>query len=242
MATPSNAPGQSALAPAGTGAGTKPVVVTVCLVAALLTGLCLATVNQLDRSVPAQVLAVGAVVTALVAVLVALGGQLSTLLVGPASTAASELRAGRRGVMAVMLAGLLSMLAVLLAGGATLLVMGTGGTLAGSTEPMVVVQRSIVSPVSTTITAELTFPDLEAGAVLDATMETVSDDGSRFVLARSAVRVGVNGPATVRLTASLNAADDVVIEANAPKTRCTARLPSSVSSEEPAELLTCTTV
>ncbi|MET8151836.1 hypothetical protein ACIBSW_40175 [Actinoplanes sp. NPDC049668] len=193
----------------------------------------------MDRSATAQVLAVGAVVIALVAVLVAVGGQLAALLVGKVPTAASVRRAGRRGVLAVLSAGLLSLLAVLLAGVAALVVQRPGEA-AVAAEPLMVVQRGAVGADSA-ITAKITFPGMKAGGVLEATIDVVADDG-RYELARAAVLVGVDGPATVGLTATTDASDEVVVEANAPNRRCTARLPSRGTGDEPGVPVTCTTV
>ena len=226
-------------APAAPDAGTKPVVATISLLGVLLTGLCLAAVDRLDRSAPARSLAVIAVATALVAVLVALGGQLSALLAGQALTTSAR-TAGRRGVLVVLLAGLLSMLAVLLAGAAALLAVQPHETTT-ATEPMMIVQRSNVAPESATVTAQLTFPGLKAGAVLDATMATVNEDLTRYVLARSAVRIDADGPATVQLAATANANDDIMIEANAPGYRCTASLPAAGLNDGPAVPINCTT-
>ncbi|MBB4765926.1 hypothetical protein ACFQFC_17075 [Amorphoplanes digitatis] len=221
----------------GIGAGTKPVVVTVCLLGVLVTGLCLAAAGRLDRSGTAQVLAVGAVVAALVAVLVAVGGQLAALL----GTASSVRRAGRRGVVAVLSAGLLSLLAVLMAGAAALVVVRPGEASVAS-EPMIVAQRAVAGPDSA-ITAKITFPGMKAGEVLEAKIESVSEESdSRYVLARAAVLVGVDGPATVGLTATTGGVDEVVVEASGPKARCTVRLPSAGTSEGPAAPVSCTTV
>lgn len=233
--TPSSTAGHATVPPARNPAGTSAAATTICLLGALLTGLCLVTADRLDRSGPARSLAVVAVVTALVAVLVAVGGQLSALLVRP--QAGRDV--GRRGALMVMVAGVLSLLAVLLAGAAALIVVQPRDTVA-AIEPTMVVQRSTTGPLPT-VTAHLSFPGLTAGSVIDATMSEINEDTAPSVLARSAVRVGEDGPAALQMAAPADPNGDVVIEARAPGRTCTVRLPAAGSADPAGARLTCTT-
>ncbi|MEV8507522.1 hypothetical protein AB0368_22265 [Actinoplanes sp. NPDC051475] len=202
--------------------GTRPLVATISLLGVLVTGLSLAAVERLDRSAPARFLAVAAVVTALTAVLVALAGQLS-------GAASSPKAPGRK---AILLAAALSGMAVLLAGAGTLfVVLARKDSGAVSTEPAMVVQRTSTVGNMDTVTAELSFPGLKAGSVVNATMAGISVD-SRYVLTRTAVRVNADAPALVRMTAPVTAGDEVVIEATSPGHSCEVRLPSGEAGGE----------
>jgi hypothetical protein len=217
-------------------AGTQPVVAAVCLLGVLLTGLCLVAADRLDRSGPARTLAVLAVVTALVAVLVALGGQLASVLTRPG-----------RGARAVLAAGLLSMLAVLLAGAAAVIAVQPAEPetkAAPSTEPTLVVQRDGAVSGATPVTALLSFPGLKTGSVVDATMTGVGGNPEpvRYVLARSSVRAGADGPAVVRLTASADPGDEVTIEVKAPDRTCSMRLPPPGTDDGATIELACTRI
>jgi hypothetical protein len=226
---------QRVLAAQWTDIDVRPAVVTISVLGVLLTGLCLAAVDRLDRSAPARSLAVVVVVTALVAVVVAIGAQLSALL-----RPASGRRVGRRSALVVLVAGLLSMLAVLLAGAAALFVIQPGGAAtASSADPTIVVQRSGQAG-TTTVTAHLSFAGLSAGSVIDATITAVDDEPSQSVVARSAVRVGEDGPAVVQLAASVDPNDDVVIEAKVAGRKCSMSLPSAGSDDGAATKVSCT--
>lgn len=223
---PATPPAENAGAPTGVDADPKPVVTAVSLIGVLLTGLCLVAADRLDRSGTARTLAVGTVVTALLAVLVALGGQLSTLI-----------RPGR-GARVALVAGLLCMVSVLLAGAAAVVAVQPADKAVPSAEPTVVVQRNAAAAGLTMVTAQLSFPGLPAGSVVNATMTGVPPEGeqARYMLARSAVRVGADGPAVVQLTGSANPSDEVVIEAKAPGHACSMRLPAAGMDEgAPAE-------
>ncbi len=222
--------------------GTRPVAATVVLLGVLLTGLLLVAAPQLNHSAAARVLAVVAVVTGLVAVVVALLGQMSALLTVSAEQAR---RAGRGSVVAVLSAGLLSLLAVLLAGAAALLaVQARPAVAAGSTEPTVAIQRAASAQGGTAVTAQLSFPGLKAGYVLDATMKSIDEDNeageTMYVVAHGLVRAGENGPAVVQLLASVDPNDGVLIEAKSPDRSCTVTLPTAGDDDIAAARMTCT--
>ncbi|MFI7597129.1 hypothetical protein [Actinoplanes sp. NPDC049681] len=191
-----------------TSPATRPLAATISLLGILVTGLCLAAAERLDRSAPARVLAVAAVVTALIAVLVALAAQLP----------------GMTSVRTIRLAATLSGVAVLLAGTGSLFVILARESTSASTEPGLIVQRTSTGEMDS-VTAELTFPGLKPGSVLTATLSGISTD-SRYDLARTVVRVGEKDPAVVSMTASINNGADVEVEATAPGHHCTARLSS----------------
>jgi hypothetical protein len=226
--------GQAATTSADTDANLRPALVAISLLGVLLTGLCLAMVDKLDHSASGRVLAGAAVVTALIAVVVAIGGHLSTLLRGTAAK-----RAARLGVL---VAGVLSMLAVLLAAVAVMFAVQSHvpGALGASTEPTIVVQRTGTADGRTAVTAQLTFPGLPAGAVLNAEMLAFDDEDAGNVVAHSAVRVGEGGPAVVALSASADPNDRVVIEALTPDRRCSVNLPAPASDEGSVTQVSCT--
>ena len=229
---------RDAPAPTGVDGGTKPVVAAVSLLSVLLTGFCLVAADRLDRSGPARALAVLAVATALVAVLAAVGGQLTAGLTRPAAKPG-------RGARAVLAAGLLSIVAVLLAGAAALVAIQPAKpapTSAASTEPTVVVQRNGPAAGGTVVTAKLSFPGLPPGSVVDATMfaERSDPNPARYLMAHSAARVGAAGPAEVQLTATADPNEEVVIEAKSPGRACSARLPVAAAADASAAQLACT--
>ncbi|HEX5742095.1 MAG TPA: hypothetical protein VFY17_11175 [Pilimelia sp.] len=205
----------------------------------LLTGLGVVTADRLDDSAAARSLAILTVVAGLLATLIAAGGQLLMLLGPSAAGPAPGRQVARRGAGVALLAGLLSMVAVVLAGATALLVIVPGGA-AMATEPALVVQRGSLAG-STAVSAQVTFPDLPAGSTVDATITAVHPESVASVLARSSVRIGVDGPGVVQLAASANADDEVLINATAPGRRCEASLPSPASDGKAVTLKCVTT-
>lgn len=174
---------------------TTPVVTVVSLLGAALTGLFLLTADRWAPTGAARVFAVVAVVAVLLAVVVAVLGQLLAAGAGPA----------RLGWTMVLAGGALSVLAVL-SGGAAALLVPRPATAGAGPQPSVSVLLS-GAPEARTVLVKMVFPDLAAGSQVDATLVGIeTDDGggtSRTLLARSLARTGGPGPATVELTAAM---------------------------------------
>lgn len=232
MDTTTTAGDQAAAAARRVGAGALPAVVTICALGVLLTGLCLAAADRLDRSAPARVLAVVAVAAALVAMATSVLGHLLTVLPDRGAPAS------RRGVPIIMLAGTLGVLAVGLAGSAALVVVLRDDPVGAAAEPAVTVQLS-GGPQAMTVSAKLTFSGLPVGSLLDAKMSGIDAAAGRQVIARALVTAGADGMAVADLGARVDGLQTVLIEARSPNHTCTVGLPVGLPDSGSAPTVHC---